>query len=173
MHPRPANVRFHTQLLFVSCSCEEQTSPRTRASPPEESVPFNNADELVAQNDNAAHKFSNLSLPPSGGRARRKPVFKSVKYLSIQILPLFQEKNLVCVGSGKCGNYGHLGAGFKSRAPYLGETIGQTWAHQDCSGSIPAPLGHHQRRRRQSGWSCGSWQKMEGEEITKVLTYLK
>ncbi|CAJ0951394.1 unnamed protein product [Ranitomeya imitator] len=135
----------HTECVFSGCTpglpmlgftpaafsspalCEEQTSPRTRASPPEESVPFNNADELVAQNDNAAHKFSNLSLPPSGGRAEKKTrlqeceenanrldqrdgegmlggdrlrLLSEIKIPVIQILPLFQEKNLVCVALG-------------------------------------------------------------------------
>ncbi|XP_073416401.1 partner and localizer of BRCA2 isoform X3 [Dendrobates tinctorius] len=78
----------HTEFVFSGCTpglpmlgftpaaflspalCEEQTSPRTRALPPEESVPLNNADELVAQDDDAAHKFSTLSSPPSGGNTR-------------------------------------------------------------------------------------------------------
>ncbi|XP_077130655.1 partner and localizer of BRCA2 [Ranitomeya variabilis] len=85
----------HTECVFSGCTpglpmlgftpaafsspalCEEQTSPRTRSFPAEESAPFNNADELVAQSDNAAHKFSNLSLPPSGGDMGGRPEKKT------------------------------------------------------------------------------------------------
>ncbi|XP_073504407.1 partner and localizer of BRCA2 [Phyllobates terribilis] len=61
-----------TPAAFSSLAPCEQTSPRTISFPP-----FNNVDELVAKDNDAAHQFRNLSLPPPGGDTQESAVKKT------------------------------------------------------------------------------------------------
>ncbi|XP_075686616.1 partner and localizer of BRCA2 [Rhinoderma darwinii] len=59
-------------VLSPQCSnspapCEEQTTIRSMKFPPEESVPLNDEDELVAQDKTDYNQYGELLLPPSGG----------------------------------------------------------------------------------------------------------